>query len=379
MTTRTHISRRWLLGGLGAAGVVIWAGGRRYYAPEEGAAYAPWRPAPDEPDPLLALVHAATLAASPHNTQPWRFRLSPGKIELHADPARSLGAMDPLGRERLIGLGCALENLVIAARHRGLGPVVEPVDEAGAPTLVARIGLSPGAPDPQPLAPHLTQRRTHRGRYADPPLSPAQLLALAPSAPVEVRWLATGEEKMVFSELTTDATLAILSDEEMSEASFRWFRQTRAELEQHRDGLTLDAQGLSTLMTIAAKVGPRTRRQTADRFWLASTRDPHQRRASAFGILSTPALEDRAQILATGRAYQRMHLQAAAQGFDMQPLNQAAERRDRERQLGHPSNLGARLAALAGPGREAQMLFRIGRGIGIAHHSPRRPAGDVLL
>ena len=57
------------------------------------------------------LVRAGILAASPHNTQPWRFRVSPTRVELYADPARSLGAFDPYLREMHIGLGCAVENM----------------------------------------------------------------------------------------------------------------------------------------------------------------------------------------------------------------------------------------------------------------------------
>ncbi len=379
MVTHERTGRRQFLGGLSAAGVVLWAGGCAYLAPEEGAAYAPWRLSPDERDPLLALVHAATLAASPHNTQPWRFRLSPGRIDLHADPTRNLGAMDPLGRERTIGLGCALENLCIAARHRGLLPTAEAVSDPAAPTLVARISLSPGAADPQALFPLLGRRRTHRGRYADRPLPPGITGELAPGDPVRAHWLTDAAEKEAFGALTVDSTQAIIDDAEMSESSFRWFRQTRAETEAHRDGLTLDAQALGAFTTFLAKVGPRPGRETGDRYWLASTRKVHCRQVSAFGILSTPELEGRAQLLATGRAYQRMHLLATARGLDMQPLNQAAERRDREHERGLAPTLGSRLAALIPAGLHAQMLFRIGFGEGDVHHSPRRDPADTLL
>ena len=32
------------------------------------------------------MVRAATLAASPHNTEPWLFRVADSKIDLHLDP-----------------------------------------------------------------------------------------------------------------------------------------------------------------------------------------------------------------------------------------------------------------------------------------------------
>ena len=65
----------------------------------EGDAYAPWglwndpslRGAP------LALVAAAVLAANPHDTQPWLFRISDDAIEVLADLSRkSRAARRPL-------------------------------------------------------------------------------------------------------------------------------------------------------------------------------------------------------------------------------------------------------------------------------------------
>lgn len=378
-TSGDRFGRRRFLGGAGAAGVVLWAGGCGYYSPEKGVAYAPWRLPPADGDPLLALVHAATLAANPHNTQPWRFRLSPGRIDLHSDPDRSLGAMDPLGREQLIGLGCALENLAIAARHRGLAPAIEPVDDPSTPTLVARVRLAGGGgAEPEPLFEQLARRRTHRGRYADRPLPQAVLDALSPAGRVRVRWLVSAAERDAFRALAVDATQAIVDDLEMSEASYRWFRHSKAEIERHRDGLTLDAQALGGVTTFLAKISGPASRETGDRYWLAKTRDVHCARVSAFGVLSTSDLQDRAQLLETGRAYQRMHLSATARGLDMQPINQAAERRDRERALGRAPRLGERLARIAGPGH-AQMLFRIGFGTGGVPHSPRRDPADTLL
>jgi hypothetical protein len=95
----------------------------------EGPAYEPWKnwrnTAPDAP---LALVRAAILAASPHNTQPWLFKVTNSSIELHIDTQRNVGALDPYLREEHIGMGCALENLMLAARADGYAatPTLQP-------------------------------------------------------------------------------------------------------------------------------------------------------------------------------------------------------------------------------------------------------------
>lgn len=70
-------------------------------------------------DSPLALVRAAILAASPHNTQPWLFKITDFSIDLYLDSRRYPGALDPYLREEHIGMGCALENLMLAAPANG--------------------------------------------------------------------------------------------------------------------------------------------------------------------------------------------------------------------------------------------------------------------
>ena len=127
---RTH-SRRSVLRGLGIGGATAVVAGTallsyRVYDsavldPGSGPAHDPWRRWQDTPGPLGAIA-AAVLAASPHNTQPWAFAVGTDAIDVFTDPTRTTGSVDPYSRERYIGLGCALENLVLACGPRACGP-----------------------------------------------------------------------------------------------------------------------------------------------------------------------------------------------------------------------------------------------------------------
>jgi len=376
-TWTLHMGRREFVLALSAGGVVSLTQGCGYFPPEQGAAYTPWSfPAASYPDPRLVVVHAAILGSNPHNTQPWRFTLDERGLSLFADRSRRLGAMDPIERELMVGLGCALENALIAARSRGFTGQLRLLPDPTDPTHVARIDLAPTSAMNNLLFAQIPRRRTHRGAYAEVELPEKTLTRMAALASIEegpqLRWLTSPELKQRFTKMTVAATRAIVNDLEMSQASYRWYRHTHAEIESHRDGLTLDAMAVSPLMSVAGKIMPRASRSSFDDYWVTNTAEIHCKHVSAFGILSTRALRDPVQQLRVGRAYQRAALYATSEGLALQPLNQAAERRDRELERGLPPEFGDQLAALLEPGLQAQMLFRIGKPVASVHHSPRR-------
>ncbi len=86
-----------------------------------------------------------------------------------------------------------------------------------------------------------------------------------------------------------------------------------------------------------------------------------------------------AQAIAAGRAWQRLHLAATAQGLAAQPLNQPVEMIDRHHALGRGDEFRQALTQF-GPADhwEPTFLFRLGHATHPAPHSPRRPLSDVL-
>src|SRR5512138_3857465 len=111
---------------LGGATLIALAGGMVWRATDQGVfrvgqgpAYEPWknwRNAATAPERIVA---AGILASNPHNSQPWIFRITESTIDLFADRARQIGTIDPFLREMYIGLGCALENMLLAAQAEG--------------------------------------------------------------------------------------------------------------------------------------------------------------------------------------------------------------------------------------------------------------------
>lgn len=72
-------------------------------------------------DQLIYLCKLAHLAPSTHNTQPWRFLLDPAakSIDIYLDRKFVLPASDAVGRQSVISIGCAIENLLVSAECFG--------------------------------------------------------------------------------------------------------------------------------------------------------------------------------------------------------------------------------------------------------------------
>src|SRR6266540_4266356 len=94
---------------------------------------------------LLSCVQAAVAAPSLHNSQPWRFRIRNGGVDVYADRTRQLEVIDPSGRELLISVGAAVFNLRVAIRQQGWVPVGRTWPDADESELVARIRPGPAA------------------------------------------------------------------------------------------------------------------------------------------------------------------------------------------------------------------------------------------
>ncbi|HEU5293878.1 MAG TPA: hypothetical protein VFU71_03720 [Burkholderiaceae bacterium] len=371
------------LAGTGALAWRAWDQG--VFSTGEGVAYAAWDHwldgAADAPQRLVA---AAVLAASPHNTQPWRFRIAQGRIDLFADRSRNIGSIDPFLREMHIGLGCALENLLLAAAASGWRTRLAMLPDASDVSHVARIELSRGDSNASPLHAAIAQRHTNRGPYAARALEPsvfAALEALGGEFPqLALRWFVTDAQRREIGAHIVDATAAIVADAEQSRDSGAWVRGSWQEVQARRDGLTIDAQALPGWMRVAGKILPPISVERADRMWLDATREVHVGTAVAFGLLLVRDANDDAQRLQGGRLWQRMHLWAQTRGLAMQPLNQLPERADRERSAALTPRFTRVLQSLVQRDDwQALMPFRLGYPTVPALRSPRRAVGEVLL
>jgi nitroreductase len=392
------VRRRSFLKGTGIVTVAVVGGGvwraweQGVFSVGEGPAYEPWKDWRNSGngDPL-ALVRAAILAASPHNTQPWLFKITDSAIELHIDTQRNVGALDPYLREEHIGMGCALENLMLAAQANGYAATAElepgklgPIPTEPEAQLLARVSLASGKREESELYNAIPRRHTNRGPY-DPhrAITPDFVDALQQLTDgygdVKLFLFTAEADRKKIAEISSAANAEIYSDPDVQHGSERWIRTKWSSVQKYRDGLTIDAFGLPPVATAIAKmVTPRMLRWAASR----STNNGYANLMLSAPLIGFIAVRDRyaqEQCLQTGRIWQRVHLLATARGIAARPCNEAVEMVDHERALGRPAARAALLNEVtADPTWQPTFIFYMGYPKLTAHASPRRPVQAVI-
>lgn len=311
------------------------------------------------------LVRYATLAPNSHNTQPWRFRIDTDRIVILPDYSRRCPAVDPDDHHVFVTLGCAAENLVLAASAFGLRASVS-IDNAEDTAIV--VDLEPGTAERSELFQAIPDRQSTRAAYDGRSVPTAQLAALEQAAQgesVDVRVITKKEALEDVLEYVVAGNTAQMNDEAFVEELKEWIRFNEASAAQHRDGLFTATSGNPTspswLGSIFFNLAFRT----------ASENDKYRDhiRSSAGVIAFVSKIDSREGWIDVGRNLQRFALQATALGLRHAYINQAVEVPEVRKQFA--DYLGI-------TGKRPNLLVRFGYGPKLPQ-SLRRPVEDVLV
>ena len=365
-------SRRAFIRILGTTGVVVAAtaagAGGFALTRTPTAALEPWRRAGTADDPRLRALSYAILAPNPHNRQPWMVELvGDDALLLHCDLERLLPETDPFDRQILIGLGCFLELLRMAAAEQGYLAEITPFP-AGEPgerlnrRPVARVHLRPDdeiAKDP--LFAQVLDRRSNKEPFDTArSVSDESLAALAAAGGGKAAIATTNLPAAVaeLRDLTWRAHLIEVETPRTLKESVDLMRIGKAEIEANPDGIDLGGAFLETLNLI----GLMTRESLADPESAAFAEGLRMYEeiigsAMAYVWITTPGNVRLAQLVA-GRDWLRVNLAATRLGLAVQPLSQALQ------EYPEMADLFAELNRTldVGEGERIQMLARLGYG-----------------
>jgi nitroreductase len=326
------------------------------------AAVATKRATISEHPEIADFVRYATLAASGHNTQPWRFRPAEGGLAILPDFSRRTPVVDPDDHHLFVSLGCAVENLSLAATARGRKGELK-FDPAGA--VVFEFGNA--LPEPSILFDAIPKRQSTRSDYDGRPVATAELESLATAARipgVDVILVTDRQQVERVLDLVVAGNSAQMADPAFVRELKNWLRFNPRQALEAGDGLFSAASGNPTA---PAWLGGLMFDLV---FRVATENDKYARqlRSSAGVAIFVSERDDKDHWIRAGRACQRFALQATALGLKQAFINQPVE----------VVALRPQLASLIGmPGRRPDIVMRFGYGPTLPF-SPRRPVEAVL-
>jgi nitroreductase len=313
-------SRRRFLIGAAVLGTAAAAGGARWLPRDyelgrsdyEDAARDTWRhtAATDLAWPATQreLVRYATLAASNHNSQPWRFRLRRDGIVALPEFSRYGPVEDYDGHELFVSLGCAIENIVQAAGAFGLRASAQFDPRSGG----TEIALERAMPRRTDLFEAIPRRQTMFASFDGTPVRPEYLRLLEGAA--------TGDSVRVLlftqpqhRERILDHVLAAI-DVQMDDANGEfmwWVRFNYRRAVASRDGVFVKRFGQPSAPDTIGRIlfnlcsGIAAQKQA----WTAQVRS-----SASIAVIITEH-DDAAHWIEAGRCGQRLSLQATALGM----------------------------------------------------------------
>lgn len=319
-------------------------------------------PLPADPQ-IHDLVRYAALAANGHNTQPWKFRAETGGIRLFPDFERGTPIVDPDDHHLFASLGCAAENLSLAAKAHSLSETV--AFDGAAQT--ASVELAPAPPEESDLFAAIPKRQCTRsefdGRQAEARVT-ARLAEAAGAYGVEAILLTDTPQRERILELVVAGNSAQVDDPAFVAELKHWMRFNTGAAAAARDGIFSGSSGSPTAPTWLGSI----------MFSLFFTKDAEneryvkQIRSSAGVVIFVAPSDDPAGWFAAGRAYQRFALQATALGLKNSLINQAVEVPQVRAQLRSEFGIA---------GRRPNLIARFGYGPEMPK-SLRRPVDDVI-
>jgi hypothetical protein len=309
------------------------------------------------------LVRLASLAASSHNTQPWRFRVGADVITILPDRSRRCPVVDPDDAHLYRSLGCAAENLVHAASLQGFAASPRYDEEADA--VVVTLDEAPGLL-PTDLSGALASRQCTRSAFDGTTVPGSELAELRQAGTgdgVRCVLVTAADEMAAVSALVERGNVAQLTDTAFREELLRWVRFNPASARRTRDGLAGRVNRQPPLPTVVGRVlAPLLINASAQ------AKLDRERLGSSAGVAIFLADADtRSSWVEAGRSYERFSLRADLLGIRSAFINQPIEVPDLRGELG----------LLAGGKGTAQLMVRFGHGPR-GPYSLRRPLEEVI-
>jgi len=274
-------------------------------------------------------AHAAMLAPSAGNCQPWRYRWTGDCLEIRLVPQRANPFLDFVNLDTWVSLGAVLTNLRVAASAQGRRIEVQLFPEDARGGLVCRVWMLPGgAPDGSLVAAvreRCTNRRPHDERPVPSEIRDELLAAARKVAPsVRIDWIDEPTSRNKVAHAAAAYFQLLFESPGLLDSMLGWIRWTDKAEARARSGLSLPSLELGPLARVMFRIAASRRRapllSTTGLFRLyRRITSRGLQRTAAFGLV-TVADGDAESFVRAGEAIERLWLGATQHRLALHPL-----------------------------------------------------------
>lgn len=314
---------------------------------------------------FLFMVEQATKAPSGHNTQPWLFKINNSCIEIHPNLDRALSVVDFDNRELFIALGCATENLCVAASCKGYESAVS-INKTGVITVNL---IKQDSVTANPLFRQIAVRQTNRSVYKGSTIPEGIIKALQYSD------IEPNIKMHFYKNETQDfntASMCVFKGNtiQMQDKTFKnelreWMRYNKKHQDRTNDGLSYAVFGAPNLPMFIVK--PIMYKAINERFQNKS--DKKKIESSSHFVLFTTKNNTIDEWISLGRILERFLLKSTEMGIVHAYLNQPNEVRKLSEEMAKKLNL---------PNEYPTLLLRVGYGEKMPY-SKRKDISEVII
>ena len=274
-----------------------------------------------------AVLYYASLAPSGHNSQPWYVKLlDRNEWIIGADPSRRLPAVDPHNREAMLSIGAFAENLAAAAGTFGLKAEMEVMAADPFEPDILKVSISQAKPVDYPLQ-RITGRMTAKHGYLPDEIKKEDWQVLSRPFKDRIFYFPRGTEHAdCIAEGAIENFRRQSQRDDAQHELVQWLRLSNSDAERCRDGLTVEGMEIQGFKSWLVRnfvnpedfLKPDFRKQGVDH-----TAKLARQGGGWFVIISQGRTV--ADLIDTGRRFERMALLARERNIAIQPMTQYLE------------------------------------------------------
>jgi len=307
---------------------------------------------------LRFLIRYAILAPSSHNTQPWKFFIKDDEILVYIDFNRWLKIADSDKRELYISVGCAIENLLIAAKYFKFSTEINYFPQGKDSELISSIKLKEQDYNPSEddisLFNAISKRHTNHNIFEEKQINEENielLRSIKTDDNIEIFITNDLKIKQKVDELITEADIAQFSDPEYRNELAYWIGE--------------GVFGTPWLISKIAKIIY----TYIDRGEKIAAKDEEILLSASHLAVIASKDNSRLSQVKSGQLYERLALKATAKDIRTHPMSNILELPKFKKEV---------KSLIPEKGLTPQHTFRLGYAE-IDKHSPRRNLDEILL